>query len=114
MFGAGLPVCAVRYQCIDELVDDGRTGLLFDSPKDLAQQLLSLLRGFGGRPDGGGELNKMRAAVVRAHGGWRWHGNWQDVAAPVIAAACGGEPAAAAGAAAAAAAAAGLRAGKRE
>jgi len=89
MFGAGLPVCAVRYDCIGELVADGETGLLFDSPQQLSDQLQRLLRGFGGRGGGGGELAQMRAAVGRVHGGWRWSRNWDEVAAPVIAAACG-------------------------
>jgi beta-1,4-mannosyltransferase len=97
MFGAGLPVCAVRYDCIDELVAEGETGLLFDSPEQLAQQLQQLLRGFGGRQGTGsgngsggssGQLEEMRAAVKRVHDGWRWDSNWRDVAAPVIAAAC--------------------------
>lgn len=107
MFGSGLPVCAARFDCIGELVDEGRTGLLFDGPEQLAAQLIDLLSGFGGRGgggdggggdgsgDGGGDgggarLEAMRAAVAAAHARWRWHDNWSRVAAPVIAAACGG------------------------
>lgn len=123
MFGAGLPVCAVRYPCIGELVDEGATGLLFESPRELAGQLQRLLRGAGGGAGGGGggggggegggggqvagrgevgycgELARMRAAVREKHGGWRWHDNWGRVAAPVVAAACGGGRQAAAAAA---------------
>jgi beta-1,4-mannosyltransferase len=87
MFGSGLPVLAARYPCIGELVKDGETGLLFDSPGQLSGQLQSLLRGFGDG-GGGGELARMRAEVVKAHDGWRWDENWRRVAAPVIAAAC--------------------------
>lgn len=94
MFGAGLPVCAVNYDCIGELVAHGKTGLLFDGPQQLAQQLQQLLRGFnsGGGTDGSGgsELHMMQAEVKRVHDGSRWHGNWREVAAPVIAAACSG------------------------
>lgn len=46
MFGAGLPVCAVRYSCIEELVKPGVNGLLFDTSGDLAQQWQQLFRGF--------------------------------------------------------------------
>lgn len=87
MFGAGLPVCAVRFDCIRELVEDGRTGLLFDGPQQLAEQLQQLLRGFDGS-GGGGQLAAMRSEVKKVHDGWRWRSNWQEVAAPVIAAAC--------------------------
>ena len=44
MFGCGLPVCAVSYPCIGELVEEGQTGLLFTSAQQLAQQLVSLLQ----------------------------------------------------------------------
>jgi beta-1,4-mannosyltransferase len=40
MFGCGLPVCAVSYSCIRELVKDQDNGLLFSSPSELANQLL--------------------------------------------------------------------------
>lgn len=48
MFGAGMPVCALAYNCIGELVEDGETGLLFDGPAKLCDQLQMLLRGFPG------------------------------------------------------------------
>jgi beta-1,4-mannosyltransferase len=46
MFGCGLPVCALAYSCISELVSDGQTGLLFTSAEELASHLATLLRGF--------------------------------------------------------------------
>ncbi|KAF8068308.1 hypothetical protein HT031_001995 [Scenedesmus sp. PABB004] len=86
MFGAGLPVCAVDYPAITELVAPGRTGLLFTSAEQLARQLLELLAGFGGGAGGGGgKLAAMRAAVAEAHGAWRWDDNWARVAGPVFA-----------------------------
>ncbi|KAI8469764.1 MAG: hypothetical protein J3K34DRAFT_377533 [Monoraphidium minutum] len=99
MFGAGLPVCAVRFDCIGELITDGETGLLFDGPEALAAQLQELLWGFGGGGGGGGgRLGGMRAAVERTQCGRRWRENWREVAAPVVAAACGGPPGGGAGA----------------
>ena len=47
MFGCGLPVCALSYSCITELVKDGKTGLLFSSAQGLAEHLAALLHGFG-------------------------------------------------------------------
>jgi beta-1,4-mannosyltransferase len=46
MFGCGLPVCALTYSCIGELVSHEHNGLLFASPDQLAQQLLDCFRGF--------------------------------------------------------------------
>lgn len=42
MFGCGLPVCSIRYACIDELVQDGQNGLIFDDASMLAKQLKRL------------------------------------------------------------------------
>lgn len=87
MFGAGLPVCAVDYDCVTELVQPGSTGLLFRTPEELAQQLLDLLRGFSGHADDedGGQLAGLRAGVAKEQSAWRWQDNWQAVAAPVFA-----------------------------
>jgi hypothetical protein len=63
MFGAGLPVCAVDYACISELVQPGRTGLLFASAKELSLQLQRLLAGFGagaGQLPSGCAVKKLR------------------------------------------------------
>ncbi|KAL4527756.1 hypothetical protein Ndes2526B_g08371 [Nannochloris sp. 'desiccata'] len=46
MFGAGLPVCALSYNCIHELVAQGRNGLLFSSAEELAMALQEGLEGF--------------------------------------------------------------------
>jgi beta-1,4-mannosyltransferase len=86
MFGAGLPVCAVHYDCITELVQPNSTGLLFKTPQQLADQLLSLLKGFTGNgvQNKGGQLEGLRAGVAKEQCNWRWQDNWQAVAAPVF------------------------------
>ncbi|KAJ3758581.1 mannosyltransferase [Lentinula raphanica] len=38
MFGCGLPVCALNFQCLPELVKDGKNGLVFNNSNELAQQ----------------------------------------------------------------------------
>ncbi|KZT68760.1 glycosyltransferase family 33 protein [Daedalea quercina L-15889] len=43
MFGCGLPVCALGFTCLDELVKDGINGLVFHNAEQLAAQLESLL-----------------------------------------------------------------------
>jgi beta-1,4-mannosyltransferase len=87
MFGAGLPVCAADFKCIGELVAEGKTGLLFSSAEQLAQQLLQLLEGFDGAAGSGAneQLAQLRAGVAREQGSWRWRDNWDEVAAPVFA-----------------------------
>jgi beta-1,4-mannosyltransferase len=81
MFGCALPVCAVRYACIGELVREGQNGLLFGGAEQLAEQLEELLRGFPGEPSGG--LQRLQQGVRREQQ-LRWDRNWEEVAAPVF------------------------------
>ncbi len=82
MFGSGLPVCALSYSCITELVSPGVTGLLFASGEELADQLAQLLRGFPARP--GELLTRLQRGVADKEQGLRWDENWRRVAAPVL------------------------------
>jgi len=76
MFGAGMPVCALGFECLDELVQDGHNGLVFESSKQLADQLQQLLTGF---PDAR-RLAELRSNVKPG----RWSDNWVQHALPVI------------------------------
>lgn len=82
MFGAGLPVCAASYSCIQELVSPGETGLLFSSPAELSQQLQELLAGFPAAPSA--TLRRLQEGVRVKEQGLRWKENWEAVAWPVI------------------------------
>merc|ERR1719387_3377014 len=42
MFGCGLPVCAVDFKCLSELVVDGKNGRVFHDAEELAEQMYSL------------------------------------------------------------------------
>lgn len=46
MFGAGVPVCAVGFPCLGELVQHGNTGLVFGDSEELASQILRLFDGW--------------------------------------------------------------------
>jgi beta-1,4-mannosyltransferase len=79
MFGCGLPVCALRFSCLHELVRDQENGLVFGSGTELARALDALLAGF---PQGETQLlDRLRAGV---RGMARWEENWADHAAPVV------------------------------
>ena len=81
MYGCGLPVCAVKYSCIGELVKDGRNGLLFDSSQQLADQMLQLLDGFPASPS---RLLTALTEGVESSGGDRWDEAWARTVQPVI------------------------------
>lgn len=68
MFGAQTPVAALSYPCLaDEMVADGKNGVLFGTGAELCDKLMALLRG------GGKELERMQR-YVQEHG----YGNWDD------------------------------------
>lgn len=83
MFGCGLPVCAVSYNCLDELVQDGKNGLHFSNAVQLCEQLQELLTGF---PSTSGKLLQFRENLT-AFQNCRWEDEWEKVVAPVIQAA---------------------------
>ncbi|XP_022149590.1 UDP-glycosyltransferase TURAN isoform X2 [Momordica charantia] len=80
MFGCGLPVCAVSYSCINELVEVGKNGLLFSSSSELADELLMLFRGF---PNECSALNLLKNSTVEM-GSRRWSTEWEEHAKPLI------------------------------
>ncbi|KAL1922509.1 uncharacterized protein VTP21DRAFT_10048 [Calcarisporiella thermophila] len=46
MFGCSLPVCALNFECLHELVDNGKNGLIFNDANELADQFESLFKEF--------------------------------------------------------------------
>eukprot|EP00903_Cladosiphon_okamuranus_P012222 g11462.t1 len=78
MFGCGVPVCAVHFECLKELVQDGYNGCVFKDSKELALQLEALLDGF---PRGGSELDGYRSNVQEVK---RWRENWDEFAWPLF------------------------------
>ena len=72
MFGCGLPVLSARYACIDELVQENRTGLLFRDASQLAAGLQQLLDGFPARP------SSLLAQLQVSFPFWLDHAAWQQ------------------------------------
>jgi beta-1,4-mannosyltransferase len=81
MFGCGLPVCAVSYSCIKELIKVEENGLLFNSSSELADELMMLFKGF---PNGCDTLNSLRNGVLRIGASARWATEWERQAMPLI------------------------------
>lgn len=80
MFGTGLPVCAAWFNCIGELVKDGKNGLVFTNEEQLTKQLWSLLKDF---PKNQKELLELRKGAEE-YQRLRWEENWRECAKPVI------------------------------
>ncbi|XP_067121934.1 chitobiosyldiphosphodolichol beta-mannosyltransferase-like isoform X3 [Centruroides vittatus] len=74
MFGCKLPVCAVSYKCLDELVKVGENGLMFKDAKELASQLQDLLK----NPRNHSRLETFRDNLRRRD--QRWESCWNTTA----------------------------------
>ncbi|XP_041853225.1 chitobiosyldiphosphodolichol beta-mannosyltransferase [Melanotaenia boesemani] len=82
MFGCCLPVCAIHFNCLHELVKHEENGLIFRDSAELAEQLQSLLAEF---PSSDGRLGVFRRNL-RTSRGQRWDDNWDQHVLPLIAA----------------------------
>ncbi|KAG8925902.1 mannosyltransferase [Tulasnella sp. 408] len=91
MFGCGLPVCALDFACLDELVRDGQNGRVFTSADQLANQLMELLSGF---PAEATKLDQLRShfdapdgrrnSPSPRHQWLSWEENWNAVIKPLL------------------------------
>ncbi|XP_070837117.1 chitobiosyldiphosphodolichol beta-mannosyltransferase [Chaetodon trifascialis] len=80
MFGCCLPVCAIHFDCLHELVKHEQNGLIFRDSQELAEQLKSLLSDF---PSSEGRLGAFRRNL-RTSRGQRWDDNWDQNVLPLI------------------------------
>jgi len=82
MFGCGLPVVAKSFPALPELVKDGINGILFNTPKELADSIVKWFTDFPNvsyenrRRQFANQIERFRAA------GWSDH--WRAVALPVF------------------------------
>ncbi|KAG9335918.1 hypothetical protein JZ751_003475 [Albula glossodonta] len=82
MFGCCLPVCAIHFQCLHELVRHEENGLIFKDSQELAEQLKALLSDF---PSTEGRLALFRKNL-RFSGQPRWDESWDQTVLPLLAA----------------------------
>lgn len=74
MFGCEVPVCAVDFGCLHELVKDDDNGKVFSNEQQLAEQLQHLLCQERGQDNKiKGDLAKFRSNI---RGMTRWRENW--------------------------------------
>ncbi|XP_035947463.1 chitobiosyldiphosphodolichol beta-mannosyltransferase [Halichoerus grypus] len=80
MFGCCLPVCAVNFRCLHELVKHEENGLVFEDSEELAAQLQMLFSKF---PDPAGKLNQFRKNL-RESEQLRWDESWKQMVLPLV------------------------------
>ncbi|XP_029912922.1 chitobiosyldiphosphodolichol beta-mannosyltransferase isoform X1 [Myripristis murdjan] len=80
MFGCCLPVCAVHFSCLHELVKHEENGLIFKDPQELAEQLRVLLSEF---PNADSRLAMFRRNL-QANRGLCWDDNWDQNVLPLL------------------------------
>ncbi|KAF8588493.1 glycosyltransferase family 33 protein [Ramaria rubella] len=82
MFGCGLPVLALDFKCLNELVLDGKNGLVFRTADELTSHLTGTLTSFP---------NSLRLSSLHAffsndsEWDWcSWSENWDHVLRPIV------------------------------
>lgn len=81
MFGCGLPVCAVNFNCVQELVVNGQNGLIFETDEELARHLQSLLGNFSSQPSRRLQLFRDNLQEYQTV---RWHAAWKTFVLPIF------------------------------
>lgn len=79
MFGCGLPVLALHFACLEELVQQNENGYIFKNPCTLSRQLQSLLENFPNKR----ELERMKKNLQPFQQN-RWESNWNTHARPLF------------------------------
>ncbi|XP_046968825.1 chitobiosyldiphosphodolichol beta-mannosyltransferase [Vanessa cardui] len=75
MFGAGLPVCAYDFKCLNELVQNGENGYTFKTSDELSKQIVLWFQDFPNNDKQNKVANKMRENLKKFQES-RWEDNW--------------------------------------
>ncbi|XP_050665816.1 chitobiosyldiphosphodolichol beta-mannosyltransferase isoform X1 [Leptidea sinapis] len=76
MFGAGLPVCAFEFKCINELIEDGTNGYTFKTSDELSKQIIKWFDKFPNNIEQNEIAQRMRNELNKFQES-RWEDNWQ-------------------------------------
>ena len=82
LFGCQVPVVALKFDCLSELVQDGVNGRVFENSIQLAQQLNDLLSPITDSATGTSEALVALSNSLQER--MRWSENWTKNALPVI------------------------------
>ncbi|KAG8453709.1 hypothetical protein GDO86_000367 [Hymenochirus boettgeri] len=80
MFGCCLPVCAISFKCLNELVKHEENGLIFEDAIELAEQLKVIFTDFKSKSS---KLKQFRQNL-RDSKQMRWDESWDQTVLPVI------------------------------
>jgi beta-1,4-mannosyltransferase len=80
MFGSSIPVCAIDFQALPELVKDKQNGYIFETSEQLADQLYQL---FVEDPDHK-TIDKMKQHIQQNFQKRGWNEEWSEKALPVL------------------------------
>lgn len=80
MFGCGLPVCAIEFNCLSELVKHEENGLIFKDSHGLYKNIQTLLDGF---PNNSKKLDQFRKKLTGFQS-VRWHDCWVKTVLPIF------------------------------
>ncbi|CAN2391125.1 Chitobiosyldiphosphodolichol beta-mannosyltransferase, partial [Pristimantis euphronides] len=80
MFGCCLPVCAVKFTCLHELVKHNENGLTFEDSKELAAQIKMLFMDF---TSDSSKLKRLRQNL-RDSKQMRWDESWDQMVLPIF------------------------------
>eukprot|EP01132_Coremiostelium_polycephalum_P005934 gene5934-7389_t len=75
MFGCSLPVVAMDFECIGELVRNEYNGLLFSN----SNQLYQLFNRLFGTPKGKDDLQRMRSNLQKDRPSNTWESSWNQI-----------------------------------
>ncbi|KAG9477126.1 hypothetical protein GDO78_002500 [Eleutherodactylus coqui] len=80
MFGCCLPVCAIKFKCLHELVKHNENGLTFEDSEELAAHLKMLLTDFTSRSS---KLQQFRQNLHESKQ-MRWDETWDQTVLPIF------------------------------
>lgn len=83
MFGSGLPVCAIKFKCIEELVQHGQNGFIFETGTELSEQICEWLYDFPSNI----ALTNQRELInqnLKEFQQLRWPENWKKNMQPIL------------------------------
>jgi beta-1,4-mannosyltransferase len=81
MFGCGLPVAAINFSSLPELVRHNENGMIFETSDELAMQICQWFEGY---PEKGQGRRESFIQSAKACQDVRWEQYWQDTVLPVL------------------------------